>query len=120
MHPDGTYDWSYGLHPLIRQPGCYFSRVFMHFTILSVTTFAHRPFRQVLHQPSRARSSHSTHVTHLLTHWDQYVHIRCLRVPTDVQSGRRHWLLSIWDSGGLGVEVLINGSGWVDLFKNYL
>ena len=57
MHPNGTYDWSYGLYPLIWQPGCYSSRFLMPFTTLSATTFDHRPFRQVLLRPSRARSS---------------------------------------------------------------
>lgn len=96
MHSNGTYDWSHGLHPLIWQPGCYFSRFLMHFTILSITTLDHRPFHLVPLRPSRSRSSQSTHLSPIT---DAPGPIRAHQVftcPADVRHGRRLWLLSIW------------------------
>lgn len=68
MCPNGTYDWSYGLHSLIRQLVVQSSRLFMPFSILVVTTLDHRSFRQELLRPSHARVPQSTHLTPIYRH----------------------------------------------------
>jgi len=68
--------------------------------------------------PTFTRPQFLVHPCHQLsTHRGQCMRVRCLHCPTDVQLGTRHWLLSIWVSVGLGVEVQINGSGWLTSLK---
>jgi len=80
MHPNGTYDWSYGLYPLIWQPGCYFSRFLTHFCLSRHSTTV-RSVRSIsdLHAPAVP----SPPICHpFIDAVGQYVNIRCLRVPT--------------------------------------